>query len=108
VTNFWRSEVKLLFAKDLGDGTNAMVIDTGYGKLLGGVAVLVEAQYRFDNHSRPYKHWVESQPRQLSSELRHSWVWWKYIDKPEDFENRGWEHPPEQVSQIKYLEEPRG
>jgi hypothetical protein len=78
-----RGLVRLLFVKLLEDGTNALVIDDGYGRLIGGVAYLTN-----------YRHTATVMGSfEATTDFHFKWVWYRYVESPEDFASKeGWRH----------------
>lgn len=87
--------MRLLFAKALDGYRTAIVVDTGCGKLMGGVAFLANYEARWNYH----------RPGANTLDLSFVWEWCRIVDSADAFADaRGWERPPEQISHVKMLE----
>lgn len=78
--------MRLLWARALDDMRTAIVIDTGGGQLLGGVAVMTRFNMTMGCWDYHYN----------TMEMKFSWEWSRVIDSAEAFqESREWERPKE-------------
>lgn len=103
--------MRVLFAKALDGARTAIVIDTGAGQLLGGIAFLTDLKMNYGwrcdvgQSGASYAH----RTGQDAMELRFIWEWHKVVDSADAFaDSRGWERPPEQISNTKMLEHRHG
>lgn len=103
--------MRILFARALDGARTAIVIDTGMGQLLGGVVFLTDFKmdYGWKSEVGRSGSLYAQRTGQDTMQLRFVWEWHKVVDSADAFADaRGWEHPPEQISQTKMLEGPRG
>jgi hypothetical protein len=102
--------MRLLWAEAIDDMRTAIVIDTQYGSLIGGVAFMAEFQMdfgydrmRFSIHGAPFNEFVAD----ARMKLDFVWEWYRVVDSADGFRrSREWEKRLE--APLKQIEDKTG